>query len=107
MTRLDYIEIEVNDGTVTLPWYSRETLLREIGSTEDTEEIRSAFEAAGDTGPVELTDEQRSANSSTYSTSGASATRPKGSRKASTTCAANSPRQPPPTVSSATFLVRR
>ena len=60
MTRLDYIEIEVNDGTVTLPWYSRETLLREIGSTEDPEEIRSAFEAAGATGPVELTDEQRS-----------------------------------------------
>jgi hypothetical protein len=60
MGRLDYIEIEVNDGTITLPWYSRETVIREVGATEDREEIRNAFEAAGTTRPVELTDEQRS-----------------------------------------------
>jgi hypothetical protein len=60
MGRLNYIEIEVNDGTITLPWDSRDLLLHEIASTEGAAEIRKAFDDAGASRPVELTDEQKS-----------------------------------------------
>jgi hypothetical protein len=57
--RLDRVAVRTQNGDVTISWESRRVLLSLLAQEENTTEIRSSFEAVGDSHPVELSAEQR------------------------------------------------
>jgi hypothetical protein len=57
--REDQVEIALSGEPITLSWYAREFLLMQLGNLETMRGVRGAFEAAGTTQPVKLTDEQK------------------------------------------------
>src|SRR5688500_14145369 len=54
--RLDRVQVRVGDAIVTMPWADREWLLGELRRFESARGIVRAFERAGASRPVELTD---------------------------------------------------
>src|SRR6476646_700761 len=52
--RLDRITLDLWQGTVELPWSSREALLDEIGHLPGAENAVRSFNAVGASGPVRL-----------------------------------------------------
>jgi hypothetical protein len=59
---IDEVRIELPGGTVSIPWSSRDRLLEQLETREsiaDVPDVRDAFEAAGTSRPVRLTDPQR------------------------------------------------
>ncbi len=60
--RIDEVRIELPDGTVSIPWSSRDALLEQLQTRDsivDVPEAREAFEAVGTSRPVRLTDPQK------------------------------------------------
>ena len=57
--RLDRVHIATRTGDVEMTWAVRDTLLEELAFAPDMKEVRQAFEAAGASRPVELTDQQQ------------------------------------------------
>ena len=53
------MEIALSGEPIILSWYAREFLLMQLGNLETMRGLRGAFEAAGTTQPVKLTDEQK------------------------------------------------
>jgi hypothetical protein len=52
--RLNQMTVKTSRDVVTLPWQSRDDLLREIRHLDSAREIVAAFEAVGATRPVEI-----------------------------------------------------
>ena len=53
------MEIALSDEPITLTWYAREFLLMQLGNVQSLRSVREAFETAGSTQPVTLTQEQK------------------------------------------------
>ena len=56
--RIDEVRVALRRGIV-IPWSSREALLRRFRNLSSMSDIVDAFEAAGTTQPVRLTDSQK------------------------------------------------
>jgi|SRR3954453_16224917 hypothetical protein len=52
--RLDFFTLDLWQGTVSVPWSSREELLDEIGHLPGAESAVRSFDAVGASGPVRL-----------------------------------------------------
>jgi len=57
--RIDEGRIELRRGIVSIPWPSRNALLEHLAQRNLLSDVRDAFEDAGTTRPVALTDPQR------------------------------------------------
>jgi hypothetical protein len=55
----DEARIELRRGSVSIPWSSRDALLEQLGTLDSMSVVREAFEAAGTTHAVRLTDPQK------------------------------------------------
>ena len=54
MGRLDWVTVATSRGNITIPWASRDTLLREIRRIDSAKSIRGAFENVDASSPVQL-----------------------------------------------------
>jgi hypothetical protein len=57
--RIDRVQVALSRETITLPWDTREQLLKQIQNLEALRDLREAFETVGTTQPVKLTVEQK------------------------------------------------
>jgi hypothetical protein len=57
--RLDRIQIELTNGTVTIPWTSRDALLGEFRTIDSMESIRRKFRALGASRPLTLDQQEK------------------------------------------------
>jgi hypothetical protein len=55
--RLDRVLVMTQRGAVTVPWNSRDALLREISGLDSAKSTVAAFEGAGASRPIEFTTE--------------------------------------------------
>jgi len=53
------VQIALRDGTISIPWKSRQALLAELRPTEAMREVVVAFESVGTSRPAQLTAEGR------------------------------------------------
>jgi hypothetical protein len=58
--RLDYVQVAVRGGAVTMPWTSRDALLERLADAPpELQPIITAFRAVGASRPVELTQKEK------------------------------------------------
>lgn len=57
--KIDHVQIKLSRTTISLPWESRQELLREFRHLDSMADVRKAFEDVGTSQPVVLTQAQK------------------------------------------------